>query len=596
MSILVRPVSWHQSSSTVEISGYTPDGRSIFVQVVTHSTYILRFNETISENSLTNITELFRPTSVKQSKVVPNTVTIRSAEPISVKTLSNHLEIRVDPYDPIQSLWEARELTPYDWLVIYRYSPLPKNYTTADLNISVIEEDMFTAVDEHTEVPTRYIFASFLPDDISKEIKQIEMVMVNSDGISGYVITCDGSLPAPPSMVVVNANNERNLFVKFFALYNTFQPDRFIYQGDGLNYLRERLAANNHPPFSVTGVDNIDLLQYYHKFYPHLRGYTIQDIAGKRTVKGQTDILSMVNLFFDDNVNDDLESLCDDLCVDLTTCLKDDVPDIINKLAFNIDPGTVFATGEISRPGHIKSASPGIYRNVYVYDYGGLYLDIMLTSRNPFVVKLAEYLTDSPSSLIVAAFYSIYVDRTELLPILDELLNTILSSNTIIALKPFTILSTTVIDEVREVDKLPYYVVLDSESTFTLTEDNVIETNRLDYLQFGLIQDVVRDYLLSINSTNTYTLPDLSTISQEKFVLQEYISTSNRLTEEMGTRQVLAAQYGKVIATWIAVKYIMTTDGPKLLSLLKEDTKIDYDYYEQILQQQIANLQVLTIY
>lgn len=558
MSILVRPVSWHKmpSKPIIEMFGYTSDGRSIYVQIQTCSTYILRFNQPITDTLLDDVNEVFRPVSIKKSEFTPNILIVRTPEPISGNP--KWIEMVKDPYGDIESLWEARGLSPYEWLALYRYTPLPGKYTTADLNISVIEEDVFNVVDELEDVPLRYMFANF--DD---KLSQVEIITLHLDEMNSYIITHDRSLLSFPSgAVIIDATSEDDLFVKFFALYNTFRPDRYMCKSND-PLLTGHVEVNDKHKRAC----KINLLQCH----------DIEDL--------ELNILSM------ESVNDTLETLCNNICVNIDTFLYDDVSNIIHKVVYNVDPGSVFATGEIENPQHIHLTSPGIYRNVYVYSYGELYRNIMLTSTHLMTVILAEYLEHAPSPLISKMFYSHYVERSDLSS-LEEILDNIdtisIGEASLMSLHPLTV------NWAKQIKQLPCYVALNSESSLTLEEDGTIDSvgiSLLSRISFDLLRDVIREYLLN----SSVSMENMENIPIEKFIMTERITTLSKVSEGQRIRQILTSQYGSTITGWLTVKYVMTTKGPLLLELFGKDDMLDYDYYRGEVRRYVDNLRVLEV-
>lgn len=744
--LLVRPMSWSSVNPSaaalqanpslfpsIQIFGYTADGRTIYVRIPRKSTFILKFGQNVDADMVTNITEILNPSSIRSSTMDPKVLIVRAPElsPIELTAnpdfegLATWTEARQDPYGEIEALWEARDLEPYEWLSIERYVPLPGKYTNADLNIRT-EEDYISRVSDTIELP--YItprlffwdietFSSRIgefPNSSNPEdyIALISVLTVSEEGTNGYVIikgNVNPELLTTEQVVVVRATDERDLLNKFFALYNTFQPDRQVYyNGDmfDMPYLLDRLNilnfdipriskvssvtpyVNRRPyptPFGrefartliIPGTETLDLIHYFRRFYPHLKnhrldtvgkiflgqgktGLTIEEMMEALRINDGTGLAKVVDYSFTDSlrmtelweqgdVQDTVDIICNNLCISSDTLLRAEFSDIIDQAVYNIDPATVLLQGQVGTPDHLKEAVSGIYRNVYVYDYSELYRNLMLISEQPIAAELANRLDGAPPKLIMTAFYSPYVDRTELLPLLSTFLDSILNTNLTIALEPFIIRSIGPLDAewLREVERCPCYVSVSKASYIILDEAGELEPAGLAKLsrpKFELAADIIKQYLALVyaGSIKQFAVPDLTTLPIEKFVLTEKLGTDTPKTiirrvtktpklrtptasrsprnptrkstlqpekptfEETITQNVggplglikhaLTTQYGAPIITWVSVKYVMTTRGPVLLSQIKPEDTLDYNYYMAELAKYVHDLQALKVY
>lgn len=718
--LLVRPVSWASVNPSaaalqanpslfpsIQIFGYTSDGRTIYVRIPRKSTFILKFVQDVDDDMVENITDILNPSSIEPSTVDSKVLIVRAPElsPIELTAnpdfegLATWTEARQDPYGEIESLWEARQLGPYDWLSITRYAPLPGKYTNSDLNIRTDEDYIFGNIEDEDlpKIVPRLFFwdietfsskqgefpSASNPNDY---IALISIITVSQEGTNGYVIVRGNVIPeVKDNMIVIKANDERDLLNKFFALYNTFKPDRYVYyNGDlfDMPYLLDRVAMLDFEiprvskipslkPYSIRrsyptpfgnefakslvlpGTESIDLINYYRRFYPYLNGHRLDNVA--KTILGEgktgltiddmmealrlddpvkladvvnysfTDSLRMFELWEQGNIQEIIEVICDNLGISTDTLLRLDFTDIVDRAVYNIDPGTIMIQGKGETPKHIKEAVPGIYRNVYTYDYSELYREIMLTSNQPIVVELAKRLEDAPPKLIMTAFYSAYVNRTELLPLLSGMLDGVLSTNTIIALEPFIIRSVGKINTgissgasgkikstwLKEIDRSPCYVSVSKASYLILNDDGELQSAGLSKLcrpKFGLAADIIKQYvsLVYTGDIKGFFIPDLKTEPLEQFILTDKLSTQttaskpDKINQDTMTpaaiKKALILQYGAPITTWASVKYIITTRGPVLVSALKPDDTIDYDYYMAELNKYIRDLQTLKVY
>jgi hypothetical protein len=698
--LFVRPVSWSSVNPgaaalrsnpsltpSIQMFGYTQDGRTVYVRIPRKSTFILKFAEDIDEDVVSDISDILNPTSVKPSYLDPKILIIRAPELSPIELTANPdfegfatwTEAQQDPYGEVESLWEAREIGPYEWLSIRKFAPIPGRYTVCDLNIKTDEDDLSNA--GNLDLPAIFPRLFFWDIEVfgSKQgefpnstnpndfIVMISIITASREGSNGYVIV-KGNVNTelintkPGSMVLVKASDEKDLINKFFAIYNTFKPDRQIYyNGDmfDIPYLLNRLAINgidiprlskiisliprtmrhSYPtPFGrewertidIPGTEIIDLIHYYRRFYPHFKNHKLDTVATGFIGEGKTglsiedmmdairtenadkmatvvdysfvDSLRMAQLWNATDVQDNVDIICNNIGVSANTLLRSSFEDIINRAVYNIDAGSSIIKGKYGSPEHIKEAARGIYRNVFIYDYSELYRQVMLLSDQPIASTLASRLEGAPPKLIMTAFYSAYVDRTDLIPLLNTMLDSVLGTNMIIAVEPFTIRSIGPLDAdwLDRIDMSPCYVSVAKASYIVIDGSGDLETAGLSKLcrpKFELAQDVILQYLTLIYSgkISGFKVPDMKTLPMNKFILTEKLGNISDM-KQGSIKYQLALQYGTQITTWVSVKYIMAERGPVLLSEWKEDDIIDHKYYTTELNKYIADLQALKVY
>lgn len=705
--LYVRPISWSSVTPSadaikanptlvpsIQIFGYTTDGRTVYVRVPRKSTFILKFTEEVDEDMVFNIMDILNPINVKPSYLDPTILIVRAPElsPIELsgnpdyEGLATWTDVSQDPYGELESFWEAKEIGPYEWISIEKFSPLPGKYTTCDLNIMTDESYIQSAPDvDNGDIFPRLFFWDIetfaskpgeFPNSSNLEdfIFMISIITVSKNGqFNGYVIVKGNVNPElikenKQNMVLIKAKDEKELLAQFFAIYNTFKPDRQIYyNGDmfDMPYLLNRLSIHGiaipkmtkilsltprimqhqYPtPFGremertikLPGTEILDILHYYRRFYPHLRNHRLDTVANAFLKEGKTDLtidemmdavrtddaekiarvveysyvdsLRMYQLWNHETENQPLtiqsriELVCNNLGVSIDTLLRDSFSSIIDLAAYNIDAGAALIGGTKDKPKHLKEAVKGIYRNVYIYDYSELYRQLLLQSEQQLGSILGERLEGAPPQLILEAFYSKYVDRTELLPLLTIMLDSVIGTQMVIAIEPGIIRSIgpLTVDWLKMLDNNPCYVAVAKASYIILDGDGDIEKAGLAKLcrpKFELATDVIEEYLTLVYSNNlgNFRSPKLETLPMEKFVLTEKIGDVIGLAHD-SIKYRLAAQYGSTITTWVSVKYIMTGRGPVLLSSLKPDDTLDYKYYQVELGKYIKDLQALKIY
>ena len=674
--LLLYPVSWSSvdpnaaainANSTllpsIQIFGYLPDGKTIYVRVPRKSTFILTFAEEVDDDIISNIMEILNPIYIKRSILDSKVLIVRAPElsPIELTAnpdfegLATWIDVKQDPYGELQSFWEAREIGPYEWLSLEKFVPLPGKYTTCDINLSIDEVNIATAPREIVlpDIFPRLFFWHIstlssrkgeFPNSSNKEdvISMISITTVAPDGSNSYAIvlpTLNTSLDE--SILAVNARDEKDLIVQFFAIYTSFKPDRQIYYtGDMVDmpYLLNRSALHNYsipriskilsflpeisyhsyptpfgremaPTISLPGTESIDLVHFYRRFYPQFSNYRLGAISDALLDEAENEIFEesttsarLSELWSVTEVHSRIESVCNNLGVSADVLLRESFADILHRSVYNIDAGAAIITGKKDKPDHFKEAVRGVYRNVLLYDYSELYRRLMVNSGQVIASTLGERLEDAPPGLIMEAFYSEYVDRTKLIPLMNAMLESIISSEKIIAIEPVFIRSVGPLpaDWLKLISTIPCYVSVAKASHIILDTRGSIESSGLAKLcrpKFELANDVIRQYITKVyrGRVADFQVPKLEDVASEKFVLSETIG--DIMTLKSGSlKYVLAQQYAGILSGWITVKYLMTTKGPVLLSLVKEGEKIDYSYYIREIESYMLELYSLKIY
>jgi DNA polymerase elongation subunit (family B) len=566
----------------------------------------------------------------------------------------------------------------YEWIRIEKFAPIPGKYTNCDFNIRTYEEyvsvvgnidlpdisprlffwDIETFASNQDEFP-----CSSNPGDF---IFAISIITVSKEGINGYIIIKGDVnmdlIDKKLGMTLIKVKDEKDLLSNFFALYNTFGPDRQIYyNGDmfDMPYILDRLTIHNFEipkiskilsltPFSYTrsyptpfgqekaqtlslpGTEIIDLIHYYRRFYPHFKNHRLDTVSKAFIGEGKTgltieemmgairtnnpdkfadvveysfvDSLRLQQLWNTTNIQTNLENVCNNLGISIDVLLRYGFEYIINRAVYNIDAGSALIKGKYDEPKHLKDAMKGIYRNVFIYDYSELYREVMLLSKQPVASALANRLEGSPPKLIMTAFYSIYVDRGELLPLFNSMLDSILRTNMIIAMEPFIIRSIGPLKAnwLKLLGISPAYVSVSKASYIVIDKNGELETAGLAKLcrpKFQLASDIIKQYLSLVysNELKNFVVPDIKTLTVDKFILTEKLGDITSAKTDT-IKYKLAAQHGTTITTWISVKYIMTLRGPVLLSKIEDNDQLNYEYYIEELDKYLKVLQSLKIY
>ena len=281
----ILPSSWSCSNSSIQIFGYTNTNTSIFVKF---------------------------PILAKRD---------------GPEMYKDMFENR---YGVIYGIWKSKNLTPYYWININNYKPLPQKYAKCDLNISCGEEDIVQSneTNDHdseekllfwdieTYVENTDIFCS--ANNPKEYIYMISIITKYKETRKSYLITtCN--VPISNDYYVIKVSNEKALLERFFTIYQSFNPDRDIYfNGDSFDmpYLIGRCELNkvaiptisklsNYVPgkyitknaynqsvwgIDTPGIDRIDLMLICKRLYPHLENHKLDTIAKHFLDKGKLPI------------------------------------------------------------------------------------------------------------------------------------------------------------------------------------------------------------------------------------------------------------------------------------------------------------------
>lgn len=685
LKLFIKPISWSSVNQTIdvikknyglgsciEIFGYTSDGRTVYVRLPRRSTFILTFAEEVDDNMIDGIYEIFNAISIKKSQLDNKILIVRAPElsPIQLtanpyfEELATWIESKQDPYGDLESLWEAREIGPYEWITINKFVPLPGKYTDCDLNLTADETNIESIPLMEIELPEIFPKLFFwhiniavnnygeFPNSINSKdyISMISIITVSKEKTNSYVIVNGDIMCSAKDMVIIRVKDEKDLISQFFGLYSTFNPDRQIYyNGDMLDmpYLLDRAILNNYiiPPISkilsgdacitqheyITpfgnensqtikspGVEIIDLIHYYRRFYPYFNNYQLETVSNKNIHELiYDDIYKIHKLWNIDDIQERLENICNNLGVSIDTILHKNFEEIIDRACFNIDVGTAVIGGSKERPKHLRDAIRGIYRNVYIYDYSELYRLLMINSNQQIASILGNRLEGAPPSLIMTAFYSRHIDRTDLSSSLKNILDEVIGKKTVISLESTIIKSIAPLVTantgcytgwLKLLNNIPSYISVAKASYITFDDDEKVEISGFDKLcrpKFKLINDILLQYISRIydNTFIEFAIPKIEDQSFDNFILTQKIgdivscdNPSSPASIDNEIKFKLLSQYGSPVSTLITVKYIMMKRGPILLSNINESDIIDYNYYIMEIEKYIKSLQSLKVY
>jgi len=617
MELYIKPISWSIVNpsakavkndpslfSAIQIFGYTKEGNSIYIRIPKQSTFIIKFNDNMKDEILSYIKETLNPTVIKASNINLNILIVRTSEIPN----NESIDIKQDPYGELESFWEIKEIGPYEWLKIDNYTPLPGKYTSCDLNIRTNEKNI-SHIDNFYTQNLKFNVFFWNIETTDKEITTISILIQNKFGTHSYIIIRDNIIKFNDSFIKVN--NEKDLLIKFFEIYDAYKSDYMIYyHSNTLDILLQRLNINdleitkiiNHKPETIElfGTQIIDLLHYYKKFYPFIKSNKLDTISNyfidKKDLKN---ISLMYELWNINKIIFNIEHICNNLGISINCILRDSYEDIMNRTIYNIDPGIHDIT--YKEPNYLKEAIKGIYQNIYVYDYSELYRQILLSSTENITSTLGERLENSPSKIIVTGFYAscIYNDYNQV--ILKSTLDDILITNKIISIEPFIIRSIGPLKKnwLKYIENVDCYIPVSNKSSISLIDNNIdfYGVSPLCRPKFKLLENIMTNYmeLLVDDKLKHFKLPLLENIKLENFVMTEKITDSDFLSSDT-IKYSLSKQYCEQIITPVNVKYIMTTKGPILLSKFTKNYEIDQSYYLAEINKQLSQLKCLKVY
>jgi hypothetical protein len=636
--MLFKPVSWITNETDIIIIGYNDKNQSIMVEFPLQSTYILQFDLPIEESMLTQIMELLEASDITISTTDPSILVVRGPQR-SVHDLNHNrvpwFQVKRDPYGSLQSLWAYKELGPYEWLYISNYVPIFNKNSRFDMMIRTREDCLEVA--EGPELPLKLLFWDLqvyrsklgIVSDPQDYIFMISVITTKNTMTLNYLIYCgsvDFGTVIDPNITLVKVNNELEVIQTFFTIYSNFNPDWQIHYNGSLfkvPYLLERMRSHKYKSYGrkdtnnelktvveqntspyggysiinweLAGLETVDLLQYFERYYSELPNYhlnTIIKIFGKGIIKDSyLNTSYMKDLFDNMKIQNTLNLICNNLGINMNCLLKEDLDTIIDRVVYNIEPGIILsARGPRQTPLKFKKGIPGIYRDIFEYDYSELYRLIMVNSDQPLISKLGDRLFGAPTQLIVMAFYSSYVDRSKLKHQIMDYLTPLIRDSQILSIDTTTIRTRVPISYswLSVMNHYPGFIQIDSHSYIVMTQNNNVYLNLLR-TPFELVLDMIVNYvtLWFNNKMETFVKPPIG--SHKKLLMDTKIRRLDQLSPD-SLQYKLTLQYNTDLTHEVSVTYLMTTRGPILESLFKETDVIDTLFYDRQLDEYLKIL------
>jgi len=336
-SILVKPVSWSSVRSSkylarpaIQLFGYTPDNKSVYIKIPFVSTSIIRYTEPLGKEELADIKTSSKSEDVRTSLIGENIAIMIGASDFSDETLFDEEGIYVDPYGELTTFFEQKKMTCYNWLKISHLKYIPK-LSTSELNyeahVKFIEPIVHDKQTRHKvlfwDIET-YTDAEEFTNPERDPITLISVVL--SDGVKspkGYLLTrikMDPLEKLPMNVDILYYETEKLLIEGFYDLWSKFDPDRSVtYNGFSYDipylisrtnkldinvgrlgkirtlkaWVKSQVIMTGGGPerkkrFITPGVEEIDMLMYFKLRYPSFPNHKLDTVGEKLLNMGKT--------------------------------------------------------------------------------------------------------------------------------------------------------------------------------------------------------------------------------------------------------------------------------------------------------------------
>lgn len=394
----------------------------------------------------------------------------------------------------------------------------------------------------------------------------------------------------------------------------------------GITFERARIKGRfkweTVPQLNIPGVEHVDIIRVMLKFFPGLPNYKLETMGKLFLGEGKTGlpIEQMFRNFWEQspegmedlaeysvqdsvllhklnnviNIDGILENIANTAGVLIEDILDTYDSDLIAKMAYMVDPGSYYlADTQISN--YFSNVDIGvIYKNIHIYDYTMFYTIEMSRSDNEYVYRLAEVSQDLPANLKTALYWSKYYTRfpqgtgAEILEDFVEYHNNAIEiTSTLLKIQDpiddHEVVEGFVNSEVLKlVDRYTHYLPITKVSFVARNWlGNLIKvgTKKAIKPSFKLGRDHLDEILryLFDDVVAKPGIPNLRSIPVEDLLIDGKIKDISEYPKD-SLKYQLASQYGLKINTWVPIKYYMTTQGP-LLSELYKNQSIDDAWY-----------------
>lgn len=434
------------------------------------------------------------------------------------------------------------------------------------------------------------LIATFLLEPLSMGLDRIYSYNgygFDSNYLAGRVINQRYSIPSISNVLNASAEFDSVPYMGFFQLESGYEA---------------------HLP----GVEQLDLMYYFRRFHPGLANYRLDTVAnifigsGKTGLSieelnhayevgdkiklregaeyGMVDSILLRKLSDQLNIDGRLDSLAAVSGLTVPEILRLPILEMANRIAYRVDYNHLFRSQRMMTKVNqgVKSV-PGVYQNIYLYDYSSIYVEIVRSIGTPETYELSNIMEIGFPELRSTIFKLNIAARS----MLDGKYLSMLKrfDNEMIIFRDQHLLmsqGTNSSKLLKLIMRYDYIYTFSDSSYVTITSDadgtNIQKYGRSELVKpkFPLASKVIDHYLLA---NVGLAIPDEDVSIGPETPLEYFIGTE-KLTQysAKATAKILLEQYGGDLQTWVNVEWVQTVDGPLLLSLY--DTQaIDYDFY-----------------
>ena len=640
------PLTWSfNKKGTLRCKGTIGGVRQNNVPIVKYitinpgSTLILEFGSVLSAQDKNNFEDEFDASNASVSIVNKKILILRNPV-INPENNPQDVKSSIDPYGTPTSFFQSLYLNSKEFLnggpynsMILKHQDINKAFVSDSIRLSGNKrEDHYRRIYWDIEVVTprkEFVYSKY----IDNHVIAISIIFTYKDQIKKYFIYWGTYTIMNKDFISIRFSNEAGVISKFFELLDELKPDRmYTFNGDSFDvpYLIERCKLHNIKPnnikfmrkrikgrfqwetvnvMKIRGVEQLDLIRFFLKFYPGMNNYKLNTLAQVFLNEGKTDLniedmfryfwtqdpkgMELLSLYSVQDsmllqklnitlgIDNIMETICNYCGVLYEDVIDSSMSNLIDKFAYMVDPGSFFNTGSSESVVHSNIEINKLYRDVIEYDYTDHYSMTMSLYSDDYNFIITERSARLPRIFIPLIYWSKYFsgrpDNTEIKDLLSD------SGIIEITANNFKSLTMKHDDLLIMLNKFDYLLQLGKISYAAKTFDGriiIMGTSKVLKPKFELCKDYLNQVLQYIFHMIDIK-PEIPDIDNPKMlVLTAKIKNIDEYPNG-SEKYILASQYGLPISTWVNIKYYMTVQGPIIEELITEDMIIDADYYNR---------------
>jgi hypothetical protein len=393
-NLAVLPVYWREKNAVAEMVGYASDGQRVFLRIDCYYQYDLFFDEPVTKETEKTVSAMFDQFQVHSISTMIGdrimSVLCKKRASFEKDFVAPWQSMLYEPNGLLAALWERCSIEPYEWFTISKYRPLPEAYNNFDLSLGLFETQIDSYCPDEDELDKNIVSLDtlrtmiFSAVIIGKTIRSMSFILFNEHNSEKYHISCDATYKdEDPNTTVVTVDDERRIIKYFLEMVKGLCPDRIC-----VNSNRELSVFQEKSETTFTQ-DVIVFERYYQRFTPYDPNPKFKSLEALHVAHSK--------------ISEHLMTACNNASVSIDTMLNTDYRSIIDEMVYSIDMSCTLGLGAYDSCVTEKFAEPGIYRDVFCYDYSELCLELMKNSDRELVQDLAVRLQSCPSGLIGAA-------------------------------------------------------------------------------------------------------------------------------------------------------------------------------------------------